>query len=75
MGGHTLIWPTYGSSPRPPPPPRLRNKDNMCGFSDDFEFFFVNLVKHKQFLKKLGKKPQLRQIYNCNRPQNLKHAK
>ena len=58
-GGHILIWPTYGSSPPPPPPQLQRNKDNMCGFSDVFKLFVVNLVKHKQHLTKLRKKAGL----------------
>ena len=57
LGGHILIWPTYGSSP--PPPQLQRNKDNMCGFSDVFKLFVVNLVKHKQHLTKLRKKAGL----------------
>ena len=60
-GGHILIRPTYGRSPPPPPPPPPppHHKDNMCGFSDVFKLFVVNLVKHKQHLTKLRKKAGL----------------
>ena len=58
-GGTYLSGPHMGVAPSPPPPQLQRNKDNMCGFSDVFKLFVVNLVKHKQHLTKLRKKAGL----------------